>query len=206
MPDIVNPYIPGRPVDNPKLFFGRRDEIGSLRESLMKGRRVFVISGPPRIGKSSLLRQLPGLLPDPLVTASVEFLEEDVQQLDWLLYRLAQAIAQSVVAPAPAWPDFEARTSQLLDHFWPQARQALGERVLVLLLDDMELLEAGSPELLDTFLSALALWREREPDLALVLVADEGLAARLFRQHPRLFGGALTLSLGLCPAKTASAW
>jgi TolB protein len=196
MPDIINPYIPGRPVEDPKLFFGRRDEISALRESLVKGRRVFVVSGPPRIGKSSLLLQLPRLLPDPLVTAAVEFLEEDVQQLDWLLYRLAQAIAHRLTLPAPAWSDFEARPSQLLDRFWPQARRALGDGVLVLLLDDLDLLEEGDPELLEGFLSALALWREREPDLALVVAADEGLASRLSRQHPRLFGGALTLNLG----------
>lgn len=196
MPDILNPYIPGRPVDDPKLFFGRRDEIAALRESLVKGRRVSVITGPPHIGKSSLLRQLPGLLPEPLVTVSVEFLEEDVQQLDWLLYRLAQAIAQRVGAPAPAWSDYEARPSQLLDRFWPQARQAMGDGVLVLLLDDLELLEEGNAGLLDAFLSALARWREREPDVALVVAADEGLASRLSRQHPRLFGGSLTLNLG----------
>ncbi len=196
MPDIINPYIPGRPVEDPILFFGRRDEISALREGLVKGRRVLVLSGPPRIGKTSLLLQLPRLLPEPLVTASVEFLEEDVRQLDWLLYRLAQAIARRVAMPAAVWSDFEARPSQLLDHFWPQARRALGDGALVLLLDDLDLLEEGAPELVDGFLSALALWREREPDLALIVAADEGLASRLSRQHPRLFGGALTLNLG----------
>ncbi|MGD8475330.1 MAG: hypothetical protein PVH59_14530, partial [Anaerolineae bacterium] len=67
MPDTVNPYVPGQPIDNPDLFFGRRDLIASVREHLLKGRRVFVFAGGHRMGKSSLLRQLPNHLPEEFI-------------------------------------------------------------------------------------------------------------------------------------------
>jgi branched-chain amino acid transport system substrate-binding protein len=76
MPDVVNPYRPGQPVDNPDLFFGRRDLLSSIRESLVKGRRVFLVSGGRRMGKTSLLRQLPAHLPEEFRAVRVELAEE----------------------------------------------------------------------------------------------------------------------------------
>ena len=81
MPDTVNPYIPGQVVDTPKLFFGRRDELTAIREHLVKGRRGFVVSGAPRMGKSSLLRQFPIHLPDDFVAVRVELPDARRQQL-----------------------------------------------------------------------------------------------------------------------------
>ena len=96
MPDTVNPYIPGQPVDKPELFFGRRDVLVSIREHLLKGRRVFVVSSAPRMGKSSLLRQLPYHLTDEFVPVRLDLLDEDAQNLDWLLWRLAEIIDRQV--------------------------------------------------------------------------------------------------------------
>jgi hypothetical protein len=96
MPDTVNPYIPGQPVDNPDLFFGRRDPVTSLREHLLKGRRVFVVSGSHRMGKSSLLRQLPNHLSEEFLAVRVDLLDEGVRSLNWLLWRLADLIWHEV--------------------------------------------------------------------------------------------------------------
>ena len=82
MPDIVNPYIPGQPVDTPELFFGRRDILTSVREHVLKGRRVFVVSSPPRMGKSSLLRQLRRYLPEEFVSSRLDLAEEEAKHLD----------------------------------------------------------------------------------------------------------------------------
>ena len=67
MAEIINPYTPGQPVDDPDLFFGRRDVLGGIRENLVKGRRVFVVSGPRRMGKTSLLRHLALDMPEGFV-------------------------------------------------------------------------------------------------------------------------------------------
>jgi predicted AAA+ superfamily ATPase len=85
MPDIVNPYTPGQPIRDPDLFFGRAGIIASIRENLVKGRRVFLVSGARRTGRTSLLHQLPSHLPEECVGVQVELLEEEGRQLDSLL-------------------------------------------------------------------------------------------------------------------------
>jgi hypothetical protein len=172
MPDIVNPYIPGQPIDDPDRFFGRRDVLASIRENLVKGRRVFLVAGARRMGKTSLLRQLHARLPEPCLAVRVELAEEDAHQLDWLLWRLADAIVDQVGQQLgveglePAWADFEGHTGFLVDRFWPQIRAALGDRCLVLLLDDLDSLDLAEGDLLDYFLTILGTWRDQDGDLA----------------------------------------
>jgi Tol biopolymer transport system component len=210
MPDTVNPYIPGQPVDSPELFFGRRDVLASIREHLLKGRRVFVVSSPRRMGKSSLLRQLPGHLPEELISVRVDLLDENVQQLDWLLWRLTDAIGHQltrrlgVEGLEAAWNDFEGRPRVLLDQYWPQVRTALGDRCLTLMLDDLDALAERGRELLSSLIAVLEEWREHDDDLALVLTMSTGLQELLLREYPRLFGGALTYLLGPLSSEDAS--
>ena len=145
MPEGVNPYRPGQPASDPKLFFGRRDLLTSIREQLMKGRRGFVVLGAARIGKTSLLRQMPAFLPGEFLAALVELREENAQRLDWLLWRIAVAVSQQMgrdlgaELSEPAWSDFEGASGRLLDHFWPEVRALLGDRCLVMLLDDLDI-------------------------------------------------------------------
>ncbi|MEJ2211441.1 MAG: AAA family ATPase [Anaerolineae bacterium] len=210
MPDTVNPYIPGQPVDNPELFFGRRETLTSIRESLVKGRRVFLVSGPHRMGKSSLLRQVGHQLPDEFLAVRLDLLEEEAPKLDWLLWRLADVVAHEVrqrtdaPLPAPAWEAFEGQTGALVERFWPQVRAALGDRGLVLLLDDLDALAPGKDHLLPNFLTILGNWRDRAENLALVVTASPAWQAALLRDHPRLFAGALTYSLGPMVSEEAS--
>lgn len=61
---IDNPYVPGRTLDlrNP-LFVGRNDVVQKLSQALHKPNRpTFLLFGERRMGKSSIIRQLPVLL------------------------------------------------------------------------------------------------------------------------------------------------
>ena len=204
MSDSINPYIPGRPVDNPKLFFGRREMLASLRENLIKGRRVFVVTGAARMGKSSLLRQIPDHLPKDFVAvrADLSEMEEDERRLDRLLWWLADIVGREVGRQLdvqglePSWGEFEAHTERLLESFWPQVRAALGRRSLLLLLDDLDDLHSEAPDLLDSLLSVLTDWRLRDERLAILLAVSPGLQENLMRQHPHLLGGAQSFVLG----------
>jgi TolB protein len=200
MSDIANPYQPGQPISDPALFFGRRELMATIRETLLKGRRVIVVAGAERMGKTSLLRQMPGFLAEDFVCARVE-LREDLQgqpggRLDWLLWRVADTIYQQVSPhlqaeiAAPQWDDFDANTGYLLDEFWPSVRAALGERSLVLLLDDLDSLMEAERDLLGNFVAILAECRDRDEKLALVVTSSVSWQEALVRQYPRLFGGA----------------
>lgn len=63
---VVNPFLFGNPVDerNASLFAGRRDVARQIEESLLGTRQspTLLLHGPRRMGKSSLLKQLPRLL------------------------------------------------------------------------------------------------------------------------------------------------
>jgi hypothetical protein len=192
------------------MFFGRRDVLTSIQEHLIKGRRVFAISGARRMGKTSLLRQLPGHLPDGFIPVKVELLDENAQRFDWLLWRLAVAAADQVgrrleiEIPEPAWGDYEAHSECLREHLWPQILAALGEAHLVLMLDDFDSLGQGDGALLDLLAAFLSDWREKEPRLALILTMGVAQQEALARACPRLFGGAPTYALGPLSGEEAS--
>lgn len=210
MPDTVNPYTPGKPIDDPELFFGRRETLTSIRENLVKGRRVFVVSGPPRMGRSSLLRQVGRRLPEEFVAVRLDLLEEEASGLDWLLWRVAETVAHQirhqleVPVAMPAWEAFQGNTGLLVDHFWPEARAALGDCGVVLLLDDVDCLADGEHRLLANFLAVLGDWRDGNAALAFVVTASAAQQVTLLRDHPKLFAGALTYSLGPLSSDEAS--
>ncbi|MBN1136836.1 MAG: PD40 domain-containing protein, partial [Anaerolineae bacterium] len=193
MPDAGNPFIPGQPVNSPSLFFGRQDVIAWIGENLVKGRRLMLVSGASRMGKTSLLRQLPRYLPDTYTVVQVELLDEDAPQLDRLLWRLADIIAQQLSAQPgieelrPAWDDFEGHTERLLDAFWPRLRAALGQRELLLMLDDIDALAGADRGLLGPLLAVLARWQDQDPSLSSILtltLASQDLASRPDLQLP----------------------
>jgi Tol biopolymer transport system component len=210
MPDSVNPYRPGQPASDPKLFFGRRDLLTPIREQLMKGRRGFVVLGAARMGKTSLLRQMPALLSEEFLVALVDLREEDPRRLDWLLWRIAAAVSQQVSrqlgeeVSEPAWSDFEGARGRLLDHFWPETRALLGDRCLVLVLDDLDSLMEVEGDLLGQLADTLGTWRERDDNVAVVVSADPIWQEELTREYPRLFGGAISYVLGPLNSEEAS--
>ncbi len=193
MPDVGNPFIPGQPVSNPQLFFGRQEAITWIRENLVKDRRLILISGAVRIGKSSLLRQLSLYLPDTYNIVRVDLLDEEVDQLDRLLWRLADIISRQlsvqpgIMVPQPAWADFEGHTEYLLDGFWPQLRAAFGGRDLIVQLDDVDALLAHDRDLLAPLLSVLEQWSAQDANLSLILtltLTPQELKARADLQLP----------------------
>ena len=211
MPDTVNPYVPGQPIDNPDLFFGRRDLLASVREHLLKGRRVFVVSGGHRMGKSSLLRQLPNHLPEEFIAVRVDLLDEGARSLHWLLWRITDLIWQSVdqalelEGKAPKLPDFEGKTQVLTDRYWPQIVDALGHRCLVLMLDDLDSLVAVEDESIHaSLISVLEALRGRDGVLALVMTVSAAQLEMHLRRFAHLFGGAATYELGPLNGEEAS--
>lgn len=57
LPPRFNPYLAGRPVRDPALFFGRAELMRDVHERL-RLRRAVLLSGERRIGKTSMLLQI----------------------------------------------------------------------------------------------------------------------------------------------------
>ena len=73
--EIENPYVVGVPVlANSRLFVGRRDISAKIESIIFAERRTpILIHGQRRIGKTSLLKSLPFLLPDSILPLFVDF-------------------------------------------------------------------------------------------------------------------------------------
>jgi TolB protein len=163
------------------------------------------------MGKSSLLRQLPNHLPEEFIAVRVDLLDESIKSLDWLLWRLTDLIwhgveqALGLEGQPPRLADFEGRTQILAERYWPQILDALGHRCLVLMLDDLDSLEAvedGSIQA--SLISMLETLRERDGALALVMTMSATQQEAYLRRFARLFGGAATYNLGPLNGEDAS--
>jgi GAF domain-containing protein len=149
---IPNPYVVGTPLQaGSPLFIGREDVVTFIQENLAAAHRNnLVLIGQRRTGKSSLLKQLPGRLGESYVPV---YLDGQALGLDPGLpnffLTLATEIAfaledrQLSVTP-PDLSDFVDSPAAAFERkFLGEVRAAIGDRHLLLLLDEFEELEAA---------------------------------------------------------------
>jgi len=201
MVELVNPYDTSRPVSEEKMFFGRDNVLAWVRENLIGSRRVCVLHGPRRIGKTSLLRHLACHLPPGYIPIFLDLRSTRQKDLSGLLWQVAVEIASrlreahNLTLAEPAPDDVQKGTSYLTDHFLPEVREGLGDRQLVLIADSLEALaNTWGVELAHAFLSCLAdvLRDESWIQLILALHHPEDFEG----EHPRLFAIAAYRKLG----------
>jgi hypothetical protein len=149
---IPNPYVVGTPLQpGSPLFIGREDVVTFIQENLAAAHRNnLVLIGQRRTGKSSLLKQLPARLGESYVPV---YLDGQALGLDPGLpnffLTLATEIAfalddrQLSVTP-PDLSDFiDSPATTFERKFLSEVRAAIGDRHLLLLLDEFEELEAA---------------------------------------------------------------
>jgi outer membrane protein assembly factor BamB len=146
---IPNPYSTGAPTHDRRMFFGREEDMAYLRDNLTRdAKTVMVLYGQRRAGKTTLLFQL---MSSDILGVHVPVLI-DMQGLALninihnFLYRIAYTIAQTMKkkglqACDPVKADFETEPTHAFDVFLENAEQYLGERKLVLMVDEFEVLE-----------------------------------------------------------------
>jgi hypothetical protein len=151
--NIPNPYVVGTPLRaGSPLFFGREDVMTFLLEHLTAAHRNnLVLIGQRRTGKSSLLKQLPLRLGDGCLSV---YLDGQALGLDpgmpAFLHSISAEIAFAMedrgLAITP--PDLNAfaenPTAYFERGFLPEVRRSLGDRPLLLLLDEFEELESSA--------------------------------------------------------------
>jgi hypothetical protein len=134
-----NPFYHRGPVSDPAFFFGRERELAYLFELLRKGQSV-AVSGPRRIGKTSLLLHLknPGVSAAYSFSAQpTEFLLLDGGALDGLGEEdFYGAVYRSLGGETDSIP-----YSRFLEFL--RERFSDGRRNLVILLDEFELIAAN---------------------------------------------------------------
>jgi len=150
---IPNPYVAGTPLEaGSPLFFGREDLFSFIGENLSAAHRNnLVLIGQRRTGKSSLLKQLPLRLGDDYLPV---YLDGQSIALDPglpafflnLATEIGLALEErgfSVANPHPR--KFIGRPAYAFEHdYLRRVRAAIGNRHLVLLLDEFEELESAA--------------------------------------------------------------
>ena len=138
-----NPYIIGRPITEANLFFGRESLFQFVADNLHKGSQVILLHGQRRIGKSSVLAQIPNFVDLENFTFVPLSLEGDSQKpLGEVLHELARdslehfGLIGSIVLPSIS--ELEHDPKIFVDRFLLQLRHALKTQNLVLLLDEFD--------------------------------------------------------------------
>ncbi|MBO1062366.1 MAG: ABC transporter substrate-binding protein [Aphanizomenon flos-aquae CP01] len=160
-----NPYIIGRPIDQ-QLFFGRENLFSFIQDSIQHNQKIICLYGQRRIGKSSVIRNIPHGLNDLNECVFVAFNLQSYSQesLSTILAILAQEIVSNLLLDnknikLPEITELELDLGIFSHEFLPQVYQLLENKNLVLLLDEFDaLMNSHDSELLEqvyNYLSAL---------------------------------------------------
>jgi len=211
---IPNPYVTGAPLRaGSPLFVGRADDLAFLHAALDKGPETpaVVLTGPKRMGKTSLLNRFAATLADAAEPVYVP-VYVDVQGIGYspglsnLLLDIAAEAARALGLP---WPPEKSGAGEspgfFTQTFLPQARQALGGRRLLFLLDEFEELEqrVASGLLGGEVFGFLRHTVQHQPQLAWLFVGTNGLADLPPAHWSALFSGAAHRRVGLLDASNA---
>jgi ligand-binding sensor domain-containing protein len=199
VPIEPNPFIVGNPIRTETMFYGREDDFRYVRTKLEGANQgvVIVFCGERRVGKSSILYQvLNGRLGDRFIPVFVDLQEMVIASDAEFFARISRLIAESIsranarvitvpaaAAPAPtiSLPQFDGRNPYpLFLDFLDDALGSIGDRTLLILMDEYELLEGKVDEgklsnELFTFLAGLMDNKER---LALIFTGSRRLEER----------------------------
>jgi hypothetical protein len=157
-----NPYIVGNPIRTPAMFFGREDEFNYLKtklEGAAPGGAVMVFCGERRAGKSSILYQiLNRRLGEKFIPAFIDLQEMVVANDREFFARMAKIIAEAVyqsenypsdghsnaiTQELPQYNFFDRHKNPfyLFADFLGEVLHDIGDKQLVILMDEYELLE-----------------------------------------------------------------
>jgi hypothetical protein len=212
---ISNPYATGRPLGpGSSVFFGREDQFDFIRENLGKlgQENILVLVGQRRMGKTSLLRQLPAHLGEQYLPV---FLDGQALAVEGgvagLLYDVALEIVevlagQGIDGELPTLDDLAERPTHAFEkQFLPQVVQALDGRVLLLLFDEFEELEmrVRCGELPPTIFSYLRHLMQHSRDVAFLFAGTHRLEDLTADYWSILFNIALYRRVGTLDAGAA---
>ncbi|NES68983.1 MAG: ATP-binding protein, partial [Okeania sp. SIO2D1] len=146
-----NPYIIGRPIYEKELFFGRDSLFNFIDANLKNGEQAILLHGQRRIGKSSVLSQIPnGVGRDKFVFFYFDLQDKASLTLAEVLEKLATEIIRKLKLDRdnlelPLKTDLEPNTEIFSEKFLPQIFENLGGKNLVLLLDEFDVLSDYNP-------------------------------------------------------------
>jgi outer membrane protein assembly factor BamB len=149
---IPNPYATGKPLRaGSPVFFGREDVFAFIQENLggRAGENVLILVAERRMGKTSILRQLPLQLGEASIPVFIDCQGLGMEPgMAALLYDISLEVQRGlanigVKVELPSLDDYAARPTHAFERrLLAETRAVLGDRTLLLLFDEFEELEA----------------------------------------------------------------
>jgi TolB protein len=197
---LVNPYRAEQPVEDAAMFFGRDDALIWIEQQIALDRRLLVVHGSDLIGKTSLIRRLPEVLPPHVQRLTFECKPYQGESLSRSLAALAgELVNQLAQCALPHQVNTALDSAMAVRSLMQQAIPALDGRPVLLILDDVHLLGDGDlslPELLDFLTDLLA----EVPTLHVLVTLSDLSYGHLV--HP-LLAGAMDFRLGPLSSEAA---
>jgi AAA ATPase domain len=144
-PGLINPYITGTAINDRNKFFGRDDLFRFIEDNLVQGTSVILLHGQRRIGKSSLLAQIPNFLSHLTQHVFIPLSLEGQSQgsLADILHHLATGIVRRLnlseeQVTIPSRERLKSDPTVFSVDFFIQLYEVLGDRKPVLLLDEFD--------------------------------------------------------------------
>jgi tetratricopeptide (TPR) repeat protein len=148
------------------MFFGREDVFNWIERSLTGKfvNNILVLHGQRRVGKTSILKQIPNFLTDKYIQVFFDLQGRTGTTLDRFLWWVASEIVRTLKTehnfafPKPDRKLFED-TEVLIGEFLPSLRPILGEKVLLLTFDEFDILDR--PEIQEVLAQPLITYLRR---------------------------------------------
>jgi len=143
---FTNPYEAGLPITNPVKFFGRKEIIDRIIDSLKHSEQKvsILLIGQRRTGKTSILKQLETyLLPDEYISVFIDMQDlPGVGSTTEFLARVAQDIYKAVERRgfALASPAIKGDSAAAFSGFLDEVETVIGHCQVMLMFDEFELI------------------------------------------------------------------
>ncbi|MEW6127032.1 MAG: two-component regulator propeller domain-containing protein [Acidobacteriota bacterium] len=186
LPIEKNPYIVGNPIRSEKMFFGREDDFRYVRTKLEGASQgvLIVFCGERRVGKSSILYQvMNGRLGKRFVPVFVDMQEMVITSDGEFFARIARLIVDALqrIEVRLIAPSFANRNPYpVFTDFLDDVIAAIGDRTLLILIDEYELMESKVDEgkLSPDFFTFLAGTMDNKERLAFIFTGSRRLEER----------------------------
>ncbi len=196
---LINPYITGTAINDRNKFFGRDDLFRFIEDNLVQGTSVILLHGQRRIGKSSLLAQIPNFLSHLSQHIFIPLSLEGQSQgsLEDILHHLATGIVRRLnlsedQVTIPSRDILKSDPTVFSVDFFIELYEVLGDRKPVLLLDEFDTVGDRSDQTTtEEFFRHLQSMITNQPARFCLIpvvgrrLEDVKMLVSLFRQAPR---------------------
>lgn len=209
VPVEPNPYIVGNPIRTETMFYGREDDFRYVQTKLEGAAQgvVIVFCGDRRVGKSSILFQvMNGRLGKRFIPVFIDMQEMVITSDSEFFARTARLICEAVAQAGVRVnaPRFDERNPYpLFLDFLDDVLAAIGDRTLLLLLDEYELMESkvDDGKLSHEFFTFLAGLMDNKERLSLIFTGSRRLEERDKKYWRELLRRSLFRKVGFLTGK-----